>query len=213
MDAEKFLLKEIESLGKAMKCESFALLIYFCSMFARGDILPISTDACLDSEAEARRINAHLRAVHTHANSVADSFWADRSKAMKLTVLQDRVTQAGVLAETSRTALARVHEVMFPLNNQPEGLPALLDRFENGEAVYRFVRKHLHCGTLVSLSFVRAHYPEVDLELLKMLPPTPSGRVDMDALYAACRETADCIARQIITESDRLRANQAGLVA
>jgi hypothetical protein len=45
-----------------------------------------------------------------------------------------------------------------------------------------------------------------------MLPPTPSGRVDMDALYAVHRETADCIARQIITESDHQRANQAGLV-
>jgi hypothetical protein len=56
---------------------------------------------------------------------------------MKLTVLQDRIAQAGVLAETSRTALARVHEAMFPLNNQPDGLPALLDRFENSEAVYR----------------------------------------------------------------------------
>jgi hypothetical protein len=43
----------------------------------------------------------------------------------------------------------------------------------------------LRCGALVALSFVRAHYPEVDLELVKMLPPTPSGRVDMDALYAA----------------------------
>jgi hypothetical protein len=101
---------------------------------------------------------------------------------------------------------------MFPLNNQPDGLPALLDRFENGDAVYRFVREHLRCGALVALSFVRAHYPEVDLELLKMLPPTPSGRVDMDALYAAYRETADCIAWQIIIESDRQRANQAGLV-
>jgi hypothetical protein len=59
---------------------------------------------------------------------------------------------------------------------------------------------------------VRAHYPEVDLELLKILPPTPSGRVDMDALYAVCRETVDCIARQIITESNRQRANQASLV-
>jgi hypothetical protein len=28
-DAEKFLLEEIENLGKAMKCESFELLIYF----------------------------------------------------------------------------------------------------------------------------------------------------------------------------------------
>jgi hypothetical protein len=98
------------------------------------------------------------------------------------------------------------------LNNQPDGLPMLLDRFENGDAVYRFIGEHLRCGALVALSFVRAHYPEVDLELFKMLPPTPSGCVDMDALYAACRETADCIARQIITESDRQRANRDAVV-
>jgi hypothetical protein len=99
------------------------------------------------------------------------------------------------MAETSRAALALVHEAMFSLNNQPDGLPALLDHFENGDAVYRFVHEHLRCGALVALSFVHAHYPEVDLELLKMLPPTPSGHVDMDALYATCRKTADCIAR------------------
>jgi hypothetical protein len=157
-------------------------------------------------------VNAHLRAAQTHANSIADNFWADRSKAMKLTVLQDRIAQAGVLAETSHAVLALVHEVMFPLNDQPDGLPTLLGRFENGDAIYRFVREHLRCGALVALSFVRAHYPEVDLELVKMLPPTPSGRVDMDALYVACRETADCIARQIITESDRQRANRDAVV-
>jgi hypothetical protein len=111
-----------------------------------------------------------------------------------------------------RTALALVHEAMFPLNDQPDGLPALLGRFKNGDAIYQFVREHLRCGALVALSFVRAHYPEVDLELVKMLPPTPSGRVDMDALYATCRETADCIAQQIITKSDRQRANRDAVV-
>jgi hypothetical protein len=176
------------------------------------DFPPFSADVCLNSEAEARRMNAHLRAAQTHANSIADNFWADRSKVMKLTILQDRITQAGVLAETSRAALVLVHEAMFPLDSQPDGLPALLDRFENGDAIYRFVREHLRCGALVALSFVRAHYPEIDLELVKMLPPTPNGRVDMNALYAACRQTADCIARQIITESDCQRANQDAVV-
>jgi hypothetical protein len=154
----------------------------------------------------------HLLAAQTHANSVADNFWADRSKAMKLTLLQDRIAQAGVLAKTSRSALALVHQAMFPLNDQPEGLPALLDRFENGNAVYAFVREHLRCGALVALAFVRTHYPEVDMELLRTPPPSPTGCVDMEQHYAACRETADCIARQIITESDRQRTNQ-GLVA
>jgi hypothetical protein len=73
---------------------------------------------------------------------------------MKLTVLQDRVSQAGELAETSRAALALVHQAMFPLNDQPDSLSALLGRFENGEAVYHFIREHLRCGALVALSFV-----------------------------------------------------------
>jgi hypothetical protein len=76
-----------------------------------------TVDVCLDSEAEARRVNAHLRAAQTHANSMVDNFWADRLKAMKLTILQDRVAQAGVLAETSRAALTLIHEAMFPLND------------------------------------------------------------------------------------------------
>jgi hypothetical protein len=74
---------------------------------------------------------------------------------------------------------------MFPLNDQPEGLPALLERFENGEATYRFVRRHLHCGAQVSLSFVQVHYPEVDMELVKTLPPTPSGHTEMTLLAIA----------------------------
>jgi hypothetical protein len=104
---------------------------------------------------------------------------------MKLTILQDRIAQARVLAETSRVALVLVHEAMFPLNDQTDGLPALLGRFKNGDAIYHFIREHLRCGALVALSFVRAHYPEVDMNLVKMLPPTLSGRVDMDAHYAA----------------------------
>jgi hypothetical protein len=87
----------------------------------------------------------------------------------------------------------------------------LLCRFENGEAIYRFVREHLRCGALVALSFVRTRYSEVDMDLVKTLPPTPSGRVEMDAHYSACRQAADCIAGQIIIESNHQRANQAGL--
>jgi polysaccharide deacetylase 2 family uncharacterized protein YibQ len=45
-----------------------------CSMPVKYDILPSSADVCLDSEAEARRVHAHLRAAQTHANSIADNF-------------------------------------------------------------------------------------------------------------------------------------------
>jgi hypothetical protein len=46
-------------------------------------------------------MNVHLRVAQSHANSVADNFWSNRSKAMKLTILQDRISQAGELDETS----------------------------------------------------------------------------------------------------------------
>jgi hypothetical protein len=101
---------------------------------------------------------------------------------------------------------------MFPLNDQPDGLSALVGRFENGEAIYRFICEQLRCGALVALSFMRARYPEVDMDLLKMLPLTPSGCVEMDAHYSTCKQAADCIVGQIIVESDQQRANQAALV-
>jgi hypothetical protein len=132
---------------------------------------------------------------------------------MKLTILQDRVSQAGELAETSHAALALVHQAMFPLNDQPDGLSVLLGRCKNGEAIYRFIREHLRCGGLVALSFVRACYPEVDMDLVKTLPPTPNGRVEMDAHYSACKLAADCIAGQIIVKSDHQKANRAALVS
>jgi hypothetical protein len=110
-----------------------------CSDF----LIRLAVDACLDKGSENRLVDAHLRAAQPYANSTADNFWANHSKARKLTVLQDRVTQASILAESSHVALAVVHQVMFPLNDQPEGLSALFSRFEDGEAIYRFVRKHL----------------------------------------------------------------------
>jgi hypothetical protein len=153
-------------------------------------------------------VNAHLSVAQTHANSVADNFWADRSKAESLTVLQDRISQTRALAKTCRAALVIVHQVMFPLNDQPNGLPALLRRFENGEAIYRFVHQHLRCGALVALSFVRVHYPKVNMELVKRLPSTPSGRTDMAAHYAACRWATRCIVAQTVDESKKERAAQ-----
>jgi hypothetical protein len=170
-------------------------------------------DVYLDERVESRQVNAHLNAAQTHANLIVENFWADQSKAELLSLLQDRISQDRVLAETCRSALAVVHKVMFPLNDQPDGLPALLRRFENGEAIYRFVRRHLHCGTQVALSFMRIQYPVVDMELVKRLPPTPSGRTDMTPHYAAYHRATKFIAAQIIDESDRERALQHPQVA
>jgi hypothetical protein len=94
-DAERYLLGEIDSLGKAMKCKySIFVMGSFClPLMISSPALLRNTDACLDDKAEARRVNAHLSAAQTHANSVADSFWADRSKAEALTMLQDQISR------------------------------------------------------------------------------------------------------------------------
>jgi hypothetical protein len=72
-DAEKFLLDEVENLGKALKCE-FSVAFAPLSNFVKCNLLLSSADVCLDSAAEARRVNAHLLAAQTHANSIADNF-------------------------------------------------------------------------------------------------------------------------------------------
>jgi hypothetical protein len=75
VDAEKFLLGEIKNLGKVMECKFFRALDMFFLLLAFYDhLFSLNADACLDSEAEARHVNAHLRAAQTHANSIADNF-------------------------------------------------------------------------------------------------------------------------------------------
>jgi hypothetical protein len=73
-DAERFLLGEIDNLGKAMKCKYPVPLMCYSS--DRLWLIPslVNADACLHDEAEARRVNAHLRAAQTHANLIADNF-------------------------------------------------------------------------------------------------------------------------------------------
>jgi hypothetical protein len=80
-----------------------------------------------------------------------------------------------------------------------------MTRFENGTAMYGFVKKHLFCGAQVALSFVRVRYPEVDMGVVGTLPETPSGMTLMTPHYDACRDAARSIAETIVTESDRDR--------
>ena len=94
---------------------------------------------------------------------------------------------------------------MFPLNAQPVGLPALMERFGDGQAIYSFVRQHLICGANVALSFVRVRYPFVDMEAVGTLPETSLGYTIMEPHYAACRGASMRIVEQIIEQSDRER--------
>jgi hypothetical protein len=79
--------------------------------------ISLAVDACFDKVSKDRRVDVHLRSAWSFVNSIVDNFWANSMKARKLTVLQDWIAQASSLAESSRDALAVVHQVMFPLND------------------------------------------------------------------------------------------------
>jgi hypothetical protein len=51
------------------------------------------------------------------------------------------------------------------------------------------------------------------MELVKKLPPMPSGRTNMTSHYAACHRAARCIVAQIVDESDMERVLQHPQVA
>jgi hypothetical protein len=73
-DAGRFLLGEIDNLGKAMKCKYFIPLMCSSSGWLLLITFLLNAYAFLDDEAEARRVNMHLCAAQTHANSIADNF-------------------------------------------------------------------------------------------------------------------------------------------
>jgi hypothetical protein len=87
---------------------------------------------CSDPRTEASRVTICLNAAGPHDNVVAKILWADRMKAYTLALLQDRVAQVGDFFDSCQAVLALIHKVMFPLNDQYEGLHALMTRFKNG---------------------------------------------------------------------------------
>ena len=73
-------------------------------------------------------------------------FWSDKSKAAVLVQFQDRVGQVSAFFDKCRASLAMVYMTMFPLNPQPESLPALLSKFKNPAKVRLLVRNQLLVG-------------------------------------------------------------------
>jgi hypothetical protein len=76
-----------------------------------------------------------------------------------LALLQDRASELGKKFEFCRSTLALVYDVMFPRNPQPQGLPALMDKFKNGEEIHRAVRIQLVASAKVAFSWVHIHQP------------------------------------------------------
>ena len=161
--------------------------------------------ACLDSQAEEARLEEHLNGYAESEGLSTHPFWSDRARGLVLAKLQDRAWQAAILLEVCRSSLARVYQAMFPLNEQPQGLAALVERFREGKAMKRFVREQLICVANVALAFVRSHLPDLDLKKIALGPaPVPGGGpVPMQDHYQATRTDALVLVHRVLKEQKK----------
>ena len=117
-----------------------------------------------DWRAKKTRVEERLDGAVTGTASGSQYFWSDRPKARVLDVLLDRVWRGGLLLESCRATLARVHRALFPHNEQPQGIPALLTRFREGKAIKEFLHAQLVAGVNVAFAYVRLHRLNLNLE-------------------------------------------------
>ena len=110
-----------------------------------------------------------------------------------------------IVLESCRLALSRIHQALFPLNEQPEGLSALLEKFCKGKAINKFVREQLIGGANVALAFVRTHYPNIDLKRIAQGPASVpgSGPVPMQEHYQETRTDALVLIHRVLTEEEK----------
>jgi hypothetical protein len=71
---ERYLLNEIESLVKTLKCECLPIASNSFVLFVLTDCGPIFADVCLGERAKSQQVNTHLNAAQTHANLIVENF-------------------------------------------------------------------------------------------------------------------------------------------
>lgn len=157
----------------------------------------------LDARAEAERVRVRLNSLSDGAAHEARPFWSNRDKGFVLAILQDRVGQAGTAVEACRSTLEAVHRALFPLDETPQGLSALLRKFRLGEAIDDFIRAQLVAGAMTALAFVRVRHPTLDLVTVgRGIPPTADGGpMLMGPYYAVARGPAENIIRLVELET------------
>jgi hypothetical protein len=92
----------------------------------------------------------------------SSNFWQNRTRAFSLAMLQERVRLVPEFVVSCRGVLESVYRALFPLNEQPRGLWALLAKFGSAGAIRSFVHEQLVAGATVALACTRARYPDLD---------------------------------------------------
>jgi hypothetical protein len=159
-----------------------------------------------DMRAESERVMTRLNNLADQAPTEASNFWQNRTRAYALVVLQDRVKQVRDFVDSCRSALELVYRSMFPLNDAPQGLGGLMQKFCNGNAIKSFVREQLVVGATAALACARVHCPGIDLVVIGQgVPLQPDGEVKLMAPhYDAATGPAEQLVNILESETDLL---------
>ncbi|KAM0894989.1 hypothetical protein ACQ4PT_024141 [Festuca glaucescens] len=152
--------EEAAKLAEDMMSMSTALLDFFVGVQPPSVLSGVNPDKM----AEETRIHERLDDIIEDTSCGKRYFWSDRVKARVLALLLDRSWRAVLLLESCRGTLAKVHRAMFPHNEQPQGLPALLSRFQDGEAIQKMLRAQLVGGANMAFAYLRMHWSNFNFE-------------------------------------------------
>jgi hypothetical protein len=84
-----------------------------------------------------------------------------------------------------------IYNAMFPRNEQPQGLHALMEKFMHVGEIHRYIRLQLVAGAKVA----------------RFLPAPPGGVINMEPHYAAARIPAIRIIRHLLGEDQQFFTN------
>ena len=104
-----------------------------------------------------------------------------------------------------RGCLDYFHNALFPLNPCPEGLLKLLEKFEDGTRIFKFIHREMISGGMLALAWVKAHHHQIQLkDVAEGLPlGADGGPLDMMPYYEVALEPARKIMQQVHEETRR----------
>jgi hypothetical protein len=123
--------------------------------------------------------------------------WSNRSKVVAIAKFEHRAEKVHYYFEKYLAHLSMVWKTMFPLDQAPETLSALLNRFKTPDRIRLLVRKELLARAELALASVLACHPTIDLEAIA------NANERLDQYYSIARHPAYVIVSQMETGMER----------
>jgi hypothetical protein len=132
------------------------------------------------------------------------SLWSNRSKAGILVKFEYRVEKVHYYFDKYHAHVTMVWKTMFPFDQAPETLSALMTRFNNHTRIQSLVRKELLDVAKLAFASLLACHPTVDLESIA------NTKVKLDQYYPVARHPSYTVISRMDAGTERDLKNQTG---